>query len=76
MPFLMLDETRLEAQYQRLNQRPVQPSFGQPIFNLDVEKCHQIPQNCIVGGPRTPHLAKQQVYLDSFYHPMAFFCMA
>ena len=39
---------------QRLGQRPVNPSFGRPIFSLDVQKYRQIPPNCIVGEPQTP----------------------
>ena len=35
----------------RLSQRPVQLSFGRPIFSLNEEKYCQIPANCIVGGP-------------------------
>ena len=42
------------AMTQGLTQRPVQQSFGRPIFSVYVEKYHQIPTNCILGGPQTP----------------------
>ena len=40
------------GQLQGLSQRPVQPSFGRPIFSLDVGKDRQIPPYCFVRDPR------------------------
>ena len=37
---------------QGLSQRPDQPSFGRPIFSLDIEKYRPIPPNCIGEEPR------------------------
>ena len=42
---------------------PVQPSFGRPIFSLDVMDVglyRQIPTNCIMGGPQTSSWSKNK----------------
>ena len=56
---------------QGLSQRPVQPSFGRPIFSLDVEKYRQIPPNSIVGGPQTPSWPNNKSIWTPFYHLLA-----